>query len=145
MPGNTLASRTINLNFVNLLACIVTRFRLVEKQSATVRTHACALSWTSPFKKNGRQTGEKLLKAEKPFKGWNQESYRTTEKDIIALPPRPNVTLWNPLTSSQLLEVNTSKNDASLTLCKVNVYCNSYITSLELKKTFFDFYAKKVT
>ena len=25
------------------------RFRLVEKQSATVRTHTCALSWTSPF------------------------------------------------------------------------------------------------
>ena len=24
-------------------------FRLVEKQSATVRTHTCALSWTSPF------------------------------------------------------------------------------------------------
>ena len=28
----------------------LTRFRLVEKQSATVRTHTCALSWTSPFK-----------------------------------------------------------------------------------------------
>ena len=27
----------------------LTRFRLVEKQSATVRTHTCALSWTSPF------------------------------------------------------------------------------------------------
>ena len=28
----------------------LTRFWLVEKQSATVRTHTCALSWTSPFK-----------------------------------------------------------------------------------------------
>ena len=27
----------------------LTRFRLAEKQSATVRTHTCALSWTSPF------------------------------------------------------------------------------------------------
>ena len=67
--------------------------------------------------------GEKLPKAEKAFKGWNQESYQNTEQDIIALPPRPNLTLWNPLTSSQLLEVVTSKNDASLILCKVNLYC----------------------
>ena len=28
----------------------LTRFQLVEKQLATVRTHTCALSWTSPFK-----------------------------------------------------------------------------------------------
>ena len=32
--------------------------------------------------------GEKLPKAEKAFKGWNQESYRNTEQDVIALPPR---------------------------------------------------------
>ena len=63
--------------------------------------------------------GEKLPKAEKAFKGWNQESYRNTEQDIIALPPGPNVTLWNPLTS----QVVTSKNDAPLTLCTVNLYC----------------------
>ena len=31
--------------------------------------------------------GEKLPKAEKAFKGWNQEYYRNTEQDIIALPP----------------------------------------------------------
>ena len=67
--------------------------------------------------------GEKLPKAEKAFKGWNQESYQNTEQDIIALPPGPNLTLWNPLTSSQLLEVVTLKNDASLTLCTVNLYC----------------------
>ena len=67
--------------------------------------------------------GEKLPKAEKAFKGWNQESYQNTEQDIIALPAGPNITLWNPLTSSQLLEVVTSKNDASLTLCTVNLYC----------------------
>ena len=37
---------------------------------------------------NGRQKGEKLLKAEKAFKGWNQAVYyRNTEQDIIALPP----------------------------------------------------------
>ena len=54
--------------------------------------------------------GEKLPKAEKAFKGWNQEYYQNTEQDIIALPPGPNVTLWNPLTASQLLEVVTSKN-----------------------------------
>ena len=28
---------------------------------------------------------EKLPKAEKAFKGWNQEYYRNTEQDIIAL------------------------------------------------------------
>ena len=46
-----------------------------------------------PLEKNGQQTGEKLPKAEKAFKGWNQESYRTTEQDIIALPPwdKPNI------------------------------------------------------
>ena len=37
--------------------------------------------------KNGRQTGEKLPKAEKAFKDWNHESYRNTEQDIIGLPP----------------------------------------------------------
>ena len=37
-----------------------------------------------PLEKNGRQTGEKLPKAEKAFKGRNQESYRNTEQDIIA-------------------------------------------------------------
>ena len=67
--------------------------------------------------------GEKLPKAEKAFKDWNQESYQNTEQDIIALPPEPNITLWNPLTSSQLLEVVTSKNDALLTLYTVNLYC----------------------
>ena len=36
------------------------------------------------------------------------------QRDIIGLPPGPNVTLWNPLTSSRLLEVVTSKNDASV-------------------------------
>ena len=46
-----------------------------------------------PLEKNGRQTGEKLPKAEKAFKGSNQESYRNTEQDIIALPPGPNITL----------------------------------------------------
>ena len=76
-----------------------------------------------PLKKNGGQTGEKLQKTEKDFKGWLQESYRNTEQDIVALPPGPNVTLWNPLTPSQILEVVTSKNDASLTLRTVNLYC----------------------
>ena len=33
--------------------------------------------------------GEKLPKAEKAFKGWNQESYQNTEQDIIALPLGP--------------------------------------------------------
>ena len=72
-----------------------------------------------PLEKDGLQTGEKLPKAEKAFKGWNQESYWNTEQDIIALPLGPNITLWNPLTSSQLL---TSKNDTSLTLSTVNLY-----------------------
>ena len=43
----------------------LTRFRLVEKQSATVRTHTCALSWTSPFKPS--VWGRKCLSAVAPF------------------------------------------------------------------------------
>ena len=37
--------------------------------------------------KNGQQTGEKLPKAEKAFKGWNLESYRNTEQDPLAYNP----------------------------------------------------------
>ena len=77
--------------------------------------------------------GEKLPKAEKAFKGRNQEYYRNTEQDIIALPPGPNVKLWNPLTASQLLEVVSSKNDASLTLCTVNLYCKKAFNIIMLK------------
>ena len=74
-----------------------------------------------------------LIKAEKAFKGWNQESYRNTDQDIIALPPWPNVTLWNPLTSSKQLEVVTLKNDASLTLCTINLCCKKDFKILILK------------
>ena len=59
-----------------------------------------------PLKKMPDRRRKKLPKAEKALKGWNQESYRNTEQDI-ALLPGPNETLWNPLTSSQLLEVQS--------------------------------------
>ena len=49
--------------------------------------------------------GGKTPEAEKAFKGLDQESYRNTEQDIIALPPGPN--------TLQLLEVVTSKHNAS--------------------------------
>ena len=61
-----------------------------------------------PHEKNGRQTGEKLSKAEKAFAGYCCPTTRA----------KRNMKL---LTSSQLLEVVTSKNDASLTLCTVNL------------------------
>ena len=61
-----------------------------------------------PLKKNGRQTGEKLSKAEKAFAGYCCLTTRA----------KRNMKL---LTSSQLLEVVTSKNDDSLTLCTVNL------------------------
>ena len=36
--------------------------------------------------------GEKLPKAEKAFKGWNQEYYWNTEQDIIAFKYHPGQT-----------------------------------------------------
>ena len=48
---NASSSTLYNKKFIlvkNFGRCTL-RFRLVEKQSATVRTHTCALSWTSPF------------------------------------------------------------------------------------------------
>ena len=71
----------------------------------------------------------------------SRESFQRLKPGILpklstgyyCLTTRANVTLWNPLTSSQLLEVVTSKNDASWTLCTVNLYCKSGFKIILLK------------
>ena len=45
----TPASRTMNLELCKFPRMHLTHFRLVQRQSATVTAHACALSWHSPF------------------------------------------------------------------------------------------------
>ena len=52
-------ANNLKFEFCKSTCVHLTRFRLVEKQSATVRTHTCALSWTSPFKEMyGDEAGE---------------------------------------------------------------------------------------
>ena len=46
----TPASRTMNLELCKFPRMHLTHFRLVQRQSATVTAHTCALSWHSPFK-----------------------------------------------------------------------------------------------
>jgi len=46
----TPASRSMNLELCKFPRVHLTRFRLVQRQSATVTAHTCALSWHSPFK-----------------------------------------------------------------------------------------------
>ena len=76
----------------------------LRKQRDVILLQVPAPAW-----KNGRQTGEKLPKAEKAFKGWDQESYRNTEQDIIALPPGPNITSWNPSRPRTFLKLSLQK------------------------------------
>ena len=45
----TPASRTMNLELCKFPCVHLTRFRLAQKHSATVKAHTCALSWHSPF------------------------------------------------------------------------------------------------
>ena len=45
----TPTSRTMNLKLCKFPRVQLTRFRLVQRQSATVTAHTCALSWHSPF------------------------------------------------------------------------------------------------
>ena len=52
----------------------LTRFRLVKKQSASVRTHTCALSWTSPF-------NEEMTSKMQPATGFLQGKPPLTEKN----------------------------------------------------------------
>ena len=51
--------------------------------------------------------GGKTPESRESFQRLKPRSYRNTEQDIAALPPGPNVTFENPLTSSQLLEVQS--------------------------------------
>ena len=46
----TPTSRTMNLKLLKFPLVQLTRFRLVQRQSATVTPHTCAQSWHSPFK-----------------------------------------------------------------------------------------------
>ena len=46
----TPASQAMNLELCKFPCVHLIRFRLVKKQSATVKAHTCALSWHSPFK-----------------------------------------------------------------------------------------------
>ena len=46
----TPASRTMNLQWRKFLRVHLTRFRLVQRQSAADTAHTSALSWHSPFK-----------------------------------------------------------------------------------------------
>ena len=53
----TPASRTMNLELCKFPCVHLTRFRLAQKHSATVKAHTCALSWHSPFKPLLKKSG----------------------------------------------------------------------------------------